>query len=410
MHVNMKRVNRLTTLSLLFLLVTVSASALPTKPYSFSSKYRVVETAGDTIETWTIQFRVNSTEIDPEVNGNAIALREVKQRIDELMAHPDAYTITGIRILGYASPEGPLALNETLATNRALALKNHIQGITGYSDDRFEVRGCGENWEELIQMLKADGSEMANKALEIIAKTPEGKDPEVPLRQYKKGELYKYLKDNYLYRLRSASTIQFIHLIPIEEPEPEPVYVPEPEPVDTVVELAEECGCRPPTFGIRTNALNLVLLIPSLGGEFYIGKQWALMCNGTYRWKVFSGAKNNHNVSTISGELRRFFRNDKSFEGWYMGLYGRYGEYDIKYGDTGRTGYVGGGGFSAGYVFHFNKLKCLYAELGAMAGFDHMNYRRYWYYEPTDCNVFDGHRIINRFQLTGLNASLVWRF
>lgn len=405
----MKRVNRLTAMSLLFLLVTVSAHALPIKPYSFSSKYKVVETAGDTIETWTIQFRVNSTEIDPEVNGNAIALREVKQRIDELMAHPDAYTITGIRILGWASPEGPLDWNNELSLNRALALKNHIQGITGYSDDRFEVKAMGENWQELIDMLKADNSEMAQKALDIIYNTPEGKDPEVQLKKHNKGRLFQYLKDNYLYKLRSASTIQFIHLIPIEEPEPEPVYVPEPEPVDTVVP-EPECGCRPPTIGIRTNLANWVTLIPSIGAEVYIGNRWALMANGTYRWQTFSAKHNNHNVSTISGELRRFFKGDKVFEGWYMGLYGRYGEYDIKYGDTGRQGYVGGGGISGGYVFHFNRIKCLYAELGLMAGFDHMNYRRYWYYEPTDCNVFDGHRVINRFQLTGLNASLVWRF
>lgn len=162
-------------------------------------------------------------------------------------------------------------------------------------------------------------------------------------------------------------------------------------------------------IGLRTNILNWAGLTPSLGIETLFAGQWTVMFNCTYGWKSFSGAHNGINLSTISGEVRRYFRDDNAFEGWYGGLYGRYGEHDIKLGNTGRQGYFGGGGFSTGYVWHLSAHSPFYFEAGCMIGFEHRNYRRYWYYEPTDCNVFDGHRIRNIFTLTGLSATFVWR-
>lgn len=64
------------------------------------------------------------------------------------------YVIDHIRIIGYASPEGPLTLNLRLSAARADVLKDYLVAKTGLSSNLFEVVAGGENWNELRVMVE----------------------------------------------------------------------------------------------------------------------------------------------------------------------------------------------------------------------------------------------------------------
>ena len=372
-----------------------------------NGRYVAANDDGEEIkDKWEIQFNINSYQLDSTVFGNEQTLQAINERMTKLNATNDGFTVLGVQIKGYASPDGAVDFNNELSLQRAQSIRDYLMKISNFPADRFEVEGCGENWQELIQMLNDSPDALAKRSLDIINNTPSGDDPEVRLKQMDGGKCFRYLADNYFPKLRSASTIQLVKLIPIEDTVVETVPV-DTAVVDTVVPPVN-CGCLPPTIGIRVNALYLAALVPNIGIEFYLGNRISLTCDGLYRWQTFSAAKKNYNISTITGELRYWFRGEKQFNGWYLGVYGNYGEYDLKFTDTGREGYMGGGGLSSGYVFKFNHVKCLFFELGASAGFLHRNYRRYYWYDP--CNVFDGHRVKNMFSLTRLLATFVWRF
>jgi hypothetical protein len=399
----------------LSVLLLCSSSVFGSFGHFPKDKYKTVDE--DIVNKWQVNFAVGSYELDSTFNGNLETLRDIKAKIQELKNNGDKYTVLGIKIRGYASPEGSIELNQILSERRAQSLQLYLMHVSGLPTDRFDTEGCGENWEELKEMIRNDHLKWGDKIIEIIESVPQGQDPEKALRKYKQGIYYRILLKQYFPKLRSASTVQLVRLTPVvkdtvvtkvEEPVKQDTVVPVAQEVVTPIAPVKNCGCEPPFMGINTNALYWAFLIPNIGVELYLGNRYSLLCDGTYKWKTFSAKHNRYNISTITGELRYWFTGGKTFTGWYLGAYGRYGEYDIKLGHTGRTGYVGGGGLSGGYVFSFHHVKCLFFELGASAGYDHLRYRRYYWYDP--CNAFDGLIVRNRISLTRLNASFTWRF
>uniref|UniRef100_S0DF02 DUF3575 domain-containing protein n=1 Tax=termite gut metagenome TaxID=433724 RepID=S0DF02_9ZZZZ len=117
-----------------------------------------------------LDFVVGRWEIVPGFRNNSAELRKIHTLIETVKNDPDA-TITGITIVGYASPEGSWESNLFLSERRAYALKNHIGSVHGLRSGLFTVWGAGEDWAGLDSLV-AD-SYMADKwrILEIIRGT-----------------------------------------------------------------------------------------------------------------------------------------------------------------------------------------------------------------------------------------------
>lgn len=408
--------NRKFLMSLLTIFMVGSSLLFASPSYhSYVKRYKAVD--GEVVNKWQIQFKVASAVLDSTIANNLQTLRDIKAKINELNSKGDRYLILGIKIRGYASPEGPVKFNKLLSQRRAESIKQYFMKAFGFSEDRFDVQGCGEYWDELKLMIEKSGHDWAPAVLNLLDNVPSNQDPEMVLRKYKGGRYFKYMLKWYFPILRSASTVQLIRLVPtvksnpvdtVLKIQPQPIDTVVNQPIDTVVPITKKCNCMPPTIGLRTNALYWALLMPNVGVEFYLGNRYSLLCDVVYKWKTFIARHHRYNVSSITGEFRYWFKKHREFTGWYLGLYGRYGEFDVKFSHTGRQGYFGGGGLSSGYVFSFHKAKCLFFELGASAGFDHLTYDRYYWYDPY--NIFDGHVVKNSFSLTRLNASFIWRF
>ena len=72
-----------------------------------------------------LKFIVNLHDINPGYADNAAVLDKVMNSI-RLAGDSSLYTVTSVRFIGYASPDGPEAFNRTLALNRAKSLMNYV--------------------------------------------------------------------------------------------------------------------------------------------------------------------------------------------------------------------------------------------------------------------------------------------
>lgn len=68
-------------------------------------------------EAWYIHFKTGKSNLDLDYNGNRGTLQRCIDRVQEII-DKNEYVIDHIRIIGYASPEGPLTLNLRLSGRR----------------------------------------------------------------------------------------------------------------------------------------------------------------------------------------------------------------------------------------------------------------------------------------------------
>lgn len=367
-------------------------------------------------DSWPVHFHVGKWDLDLNFNGNRETLDDLINKIKLYLAQADL-SITGVRIVGYASPEGRQDFNQMLSERRAETLKEYLLSRTNIPEAKFEAVGGGENWDELKIMVEA--SNLKHKQ-EITYILDNEEDAEVRKQQLKRlpDNTYAQMLRTIYPKLRSASSIQLLRRTPpppvteapVVMPVVDTVYIPvSEEPLPMVIVPTEPCRCDPPIFGIKTNlAYWAAAIFPNIELEAYFAKRWSLSVEGLYRWREFSASRDAVNLSWLSPEIRYHVRGDRSYQGSYWGLYYKYGEFDYKLDDTGRQGYINGGGLSYGYIFKFNRFDCLFFDLGISAGYEHYRYNRYYWFKP--CNVFDGHRERNYFGPTKLKASIVWRF
>ena len=349
-------------------------------------------------EAWYIHFKTGKSNLDLDYNGNRGTLQRCIDRVQEII-DKNEYVIDHIRIIGYASPEGPLTLNLRLSAARADVLKDYLVAKTGLSS-----------------MVEKSNIKEKDRVLDILDHTPEGVDPEIALKKLP-GGTYRYMLTNFYPKLRSASSVQLLRIVPVVAPPvvKEEIKVVEVDtvkrtPQKPVVQEPEPCRCDPPLMAIKTNLASWAALItPNIELEAYLGSRYSIAVEGAYRWLKDSKAKgNSYNVASVSPEIRMYVRDDRSFQSSYWGLYGLYGEYDVKFGSTGRQGNIRGLGISYGYIFKFNRFDCLYFDLGISAGYNRLRYDKYFWYDP--CNAFKEHKGKNYWGPSKIKASLVWRF
>lgn len=217
-------------------------------------------------EAWYIHFKTGKSNLDLDYNGNRGTLQRCIDRVQEII-DKNEYVIDHIRIIGYASPEGPLTLNLRLSAARADVLKDYLVAKTGLSSNLFEVVAGGENWNELRVMVEKSNIKEKDRVLDILDHTPEGVDPEIALKKLP-GGTYRYMLTNFYPKLRSASSVQLLRIVPVVAPPvvKEEIKVVEVDtvkrtPQKPVVQEPEPCRCDPPLMAIKTNLASWAALI-----------------------------------------------------------------------------------------------------------------------------------------------------
>lgn len=377
-----------------------------------------------------VYYRVEKTELDPSFHGNGATMDRFLDRLREITAD-ERYRRFNFRIKSYASLEGPLSLNQRLYGGRTEAFLDYIRrhGIRLPGEINVWQEGC-YNWEELEWRVQQSSMPYQAEVLDIIRNTPEWSyDAKGNKTDYRKQKLmalrggvpFRYMKQHFFPEMRYSAV-----LLVCEFAEPE---LPRPVVHDTVCVVKWDTvrivkrdtvyieRTAPRYWAIKTNMLYDAALIPNVGVEVYLGKQWSVAANWMYGWwkkdrihwywRAYGG---DIAVRKWLGKAAR----EKPLTGHHLGVYGQVLTYDF---ETGGRGYMGGepGGtlfdranFAGGVEYGYALPIARRLNLDFTIGIGYMGGKYYEYKPIDDCYVWQATKQRHYFGPTKLEVSLVW--
>jgi hypothetical protein len=176
-----------------------------------------------------------------------------------------------------------------------------------------------------------------------------------------------------------------------------------------------------PLIGIKTNLIYWAGYtsefkrrgtIPNLEAELYLQPHYSIDVDFTYNYLNKGKMRPEHKtwgISNVGLEPRYWFGRAGKFTGFYAGVYGLYGQFDLKTKDQLANGYTGNfyeGGASLGYSLQFTSHLGL--EIGARYGYrvadgNTYEYMNSDYYRTNSFNQ-------KGMKLTGIRFMLTYRF
>lgn len=384
---------------------------------------KTAETENDEQIIVTIYYRWDKDNLDKTYITNAQTLSQV----DSLLHLKSADYIDSLRIVAYASPEGPPDYNKRLSQRRANTLKNYL--LSTYPrlrEEQIVTVARGENWDGFRRMAQADPNLPMKEQVLSIINNPSITDlqRQSQIAKLDGGRLYKnYILPNYYRYLRTGASLFLVYkpvtpdFEPIEvvitEPEPEPILIIKPKPIPvTKYPLA-----------LRTNLLYDAIGAINLGIEIPIKEHWSLIIDGAYSY--WRSPKNLYALQTLEYgmEARYWFgvsesrkaKNSnwaKPLKGWNVGVYGRYWQrYDAQWIDGYQGDDTWSAGLTAGYAFPIGKQLAFEASIGA--GWISTSEYRHYHQPEYDENgkyhlMWQETGIWSGLSITKVRFSLVW--
>ena len=189
------------------LLTVVPLRQLDFRPRVFTPQFQYIAPMAEAVKARElsgrafVDFPVNRTEIYPDYRANTRELAKIRAGIDSVRLDPDI-TVNGITLKGYASPEGPWNNNVRLAKGRTASLKKYVEGLYDFAPSIYSTAYEPEDWEGLIEWLRANTIDNREGLLAIATDTslaPDARDARLKSRY---PEQYTYLLRNVYPALR----------------------------------------------------------------------------------------------------------------------------------------------------------------------------------------------------------------
>lgn len=140
-----------------------------------------------------VHFKVSKWDLREDFRNNAETLGRILNMVKQIEAD-SLSSITRIRIIGQASPEGPLPFNEKLSRNRARVLKAYlVNKKVNLPDSIYEVIAAGEAWADLRDAIVESDLQGKEKLLDIVDHTKDLNRREALLRAHNGGKSFAYL-------------------------------------------------------------------------------------------------------------------------------------------------------------------------------------------------------------------------
>lgn len=133
------------------------------------------------------------------------SVKELQAALEEIESDP-RYTVTGTRIVAYASPEGGQEYNAKLSDKRAASAKKVWKKVTGGMEaDNLEIKSMGQDWEgfqEAVQKSDISDKELILRVLSMYS------DPAVRESEIRNmSQVYTEINKNVFPELRRARFI-----------------------------------------------------------------------------------------------------------------------------------------------------------------------------------------------------------
>lgn len=380
-------------------------------------------------DTLEVYFRQGYSLWEPNFKNNGKRLEAFVERFKKLRKDTVLYNISKIHIIAGCSPEGRWELNQRLSKNRAKRIRTVLKNYISLPDSVIVEDSRGINWKGLEELVEASDMEYKDEVLNILHTAPEYVNKvearKLRLAYLRDGKPWEYMYKHFFPILRSfnlqiviewekvaqhmkiepvAGSIDSLELKKPEMPAlsapVQPIFTPEVSVVDEL----------PPFYmAAKTNMLYDLAMVPNVGVEFYLGKNYSLSANWMYSW--WKKHTWHWFWRTYGGdiEVRKWFgekAQEKPLQGWHAGVYTQMITYDF---ETGGRGYLGdrwtwGGGVSIGYSMPIKRRLNLDFTLGL--GYLGGEYKEYLPID--DCYVWQTTKNRRWFGPTKLEVTLVW--
>lgn len=154
-----------------------------------------------------VHFPVGKWDLREDFRDNGATLSRI---VDMMRRIKDDRTssIVKVVIVGLASIEGSVPLNERLAARRAEELKNYLDARVDMPDSVYEVVGAGEAWADLRDVIVESDLNEKQELLQIIDRTPDANLREQRIRKLNGGRPYQYLKQSVFADQRNSGYIR----------------------------------------------------------------------------------------------------------------------------------------------------------------------------------------------------------
>lgn len=394
--------------------------------YAYLASAQVVQ---DSVK---INFRTGKTNLEMDLGNNRRVLEDIKDRLQLNADDSVYYRLQNVLVVGGASPEGSVVLNKNLSERRAETLFNYLAQYGTFPDSLRHFTFLGRDWEGLYRLVDADLNlpyrdetlTLLRGIVDDVKKGLGGKADAVQrLQALRGGKPYWYMYREHFPALRASSmyiTYTEVKLpsfsahtslkkcfdMPVTTLVEPPLALQEPE--------EEE---KPFYMAFKTNLLYDVLLVPNVGAEFYLGKNWSAGANWMYGW--WKHDTDHWYWRMYGGDvyLRKWFgkkAKEKPLTGHHIGVYAQAFTYDF---ETGGRGYMGGkpGGtfwdqsdYAFGVEYGYSHPIARRLNLDFTLGIGYWGGKYHEYLPEDDCYVWQATKNRKWFGPTKAEVSLVW--
>lgn len=377
-----------------------------------------------------IFFRQGYSVLDLSIGDNRNSIKRIADSL-QLGYSDSIYVLTRIHVTGGASPEGTIPLNKRLSEKRAKVIFEYLSKFGELPDSLTTFNFIGRDWWGLIELVEADMNvpyrEETLEYLRDIADRSLGgerlEDNNVGrLSRFKGGEPYRYMYRNLFPELRASSVHLYYKKMrnPIALPLFSGIAAARPSAPSGAIKNRTPAPViykKPFYMGIKSNLLYDLLLVPNIGAEFYLGKNWSIAGDWMYGWWKNDNAHWYWRIYGGGLSVRKWFgkeANEKPLTGHHIGVYGQVMTYDFEVGGLGQMGGEPGGSlfdranYGAGieYGYSLPVARRLNIDFSACVGFFGGLY--YEYLPMDNCYVWQATK--KRFYIgpTKIEISLVW--
>lgn len=329
---------------------------------------------GDTISAGHfVKFKVNSSAVDTVLSDNAAVLSRIVGMIDSINADPDSH-LTQILFIGSSSPDGPLSFNKRLSDRRMNSVFSSIRGKVRIPDSVVGSKHRITDWEMLRLMVATSDMPYRDEVIAIIDDIPESVTDDNggvsasrrnKLMKLHGGKPWAYMLRRFFPALRSTGVF-IISSAPVKADTAVAVVpddVAAEEIADTVITpvdvrtvtvdstVRQEPIVEPKErksfyMSLSTNMLYDALLVPNIGAEFYLGRNWSVAADWMYGW--WDTNRRHRYWRIYGGEIavRRWLGSAaerKPLTGHHVGLYAQAITYDFEFGGKGQMAGEPGG-------------------------------------------------------------------
>lgn len=356
---------------------------------SCNLQLRAQSLSDTTVTTSSVYFRVGYSIYQPNFRNNAQAIEAAVSNIASAQQTDPDFSVT---VTGSTSPDGSYRNNMKLAQKRTDTIKDLLfrtleeRGM-GSALSHISVKSNGIDWNGLADLTDGLGKDWSVEMSDVLRNCPLFKFDSKGnimggkfelMQNLNGGKPYSFMKENLFPEVRKVQidvisvaakkVEEEVEKTPAVEPEYIPV-VPEQQPVTEVIEKAEPVVERPyelrKFMAVKTNLAFDLATILNLEVEIPFAKRYSINFEYDCPWWVIDDGDGAYcfqgNAVQIEGRFwfpRKNTTNQwalQALNGFFAGIYGGNGRYDIQNYDEGWRGEFWNVGLGVGYSANVSK-------------------------------------------------------